>query len=87
MRTKMSNPIDQPKVKDPSEEDYETQGHMRTLMDAEMLKQDPDKMKKVHALAGRHMKGIKSIQDLKDSYQSKFGPRKPKLGLTEPEEG
>lgn len=53
--------------------DYETQSHMRTLMDAEMIKQDPNKMQKVHKLAGRHQKSIKSIQDLKDSYDEKFG--------------
>lgn len=53
--------------------DYETQGHMKTLMDAEMIKQDPEKMKKVHKLAGRHHKAIKSIKDIKDAYQEKFG--------------
>lgn len=54
-------------------DDYETEGHLRTLMDAEKIKNDPDKMKKVHKLAGRHSKAIKSIQDLKDTYDEKFG--------------
>lgn len=55
------------------ENDYETKGHLSTLMDAEMIKSDPEKMKKVHKLAGRHHKAIKSIKDLKDTYQEKFG--------------
>lgn len=57
--------------------DYETQGHLKTLMDAEAIKSDPAKMQKVHKLAGRHKKAIKSIQDLKDAYQQKFGQPKP----------
>lgn len=60
-------------VADKASDDYETQGHLRTLMDAEMIKADPEKMKKVHKLAGRHHKAIKSIKDLKDAYQDKFG--------------
>lgn len=54
--------------------DYETEGHLRTLMDAEQIKQDPEKMKKVHKLAGRHKMAIRSIQQLKDLHQSKYGP-------------
>jgi hypothetical protein len=57
------------------DDDYETQGHLRTLMDAEHIKRDPVKMKKVHKLAGRHKKAITSIQDLKDTFNEKFGPQ------------
>lgn len=56
-------------------DDYETQNHLRTLMDAEMIKSDPVKMDKVHKLAGRHHKAIKSISDLKELRNSKFGPK------------
>lgn len=78
MRTKQQNKNDLAKPMDPNKavDDYETQGHLKTLMDAEMVKMDPDKMAKVHALVGRHSKAIKSVQDLKDTYQSKFGAKK-----------
>lgn len=62
------------------QDDYETQGHLRTLMDAEAIKGDPEKMKKVHKLAGRHSKQIKSIQDLKDTLDQKFGKGALKKG-------
>lgn len=85
MRTKMSNPVDQPQLMPIPENDPindpEAGSHLKTLMDAEMIKQDPEKMAKVHALAGRHLNGIKSIQDLKDQYTSKFGG-KPKKSST-----
>ena len=74
------------------EDDYETQGHLRTLQDAHGIVNDPDKMKKVHALAGRHMKAltgiqamskikepkpqVKSIQDLKDISNKMNAPMK-----------
>ncbi len=54
--------------KEDLENDYETQNHLRTLIDAHGIMNDPDKMKKVHKLAGRHHKaisGIKSIDELK----------------------
>jgi hypothetical protein len=78
MRTKQQNKNDLAKPMDPGKvvDDYEAQGHLQDLIRAEMIKMDPDKMKKVHALAGRHSKAIKSVQDLKDTYQSKFGPKK-----------
>ncbi len=67
------------------QDDFETKGHLQTLMDAEMIKQDPEKMTKVHALAGRHkmaLEGIskpKNISDLKKISQSKFA-KKPDGG-------
>ncbi len=42
--------------------DHETRGHLNTLMDAEHIKADPMKMKKVHALAGRHEKALAGIK-------------------------
>ncbi len=54
-------------------DNYEVEGHLRTLMDAEKIKQDPEKMKRVHKLAGRHSKAISSIRDLKSTYDDKFG--------------
>jgi hypothetical protein len=56
--------------------DHETKGHLNTLMDAHHIMSDPDKMKRVHALAGRHseaLSGIKSVNDLKAVYNSKYG--------------
>ena len=52
--------------KGPSE--YETQNHLRTLIDAHEIINNPDKMKAVHKLAGRHHKavsGIRSLQQLR----------------------
>lgn len=53
--------------------DYETQGHMRTILDAHEIMNNPDKMAKVHKLAGRHAKAIRSLQDVKDHYQDTYG--------------
>jgi hypothetical protein len=58
--------------------DHEARGHLNTILEAEMIKQDPVKMQKVHKLAGRHMKAITSLKDVKDVYQAKFGPKSKK---------
>ena len=44
--------------------DYETQGHLKTLMDAHEIMGDSDKMAKVHKLAGRHHKALKGIKSV-----------------------
>ncbi len=62
----------------PSE--WETKDHMNTLMKAHEIMNNPTKLKAVHALAGRHQGAIKSIQDIKNYSQSKFGPKKPSVG-------
>ena len=54
--------------------DYETQGHLRTLIEAHGIMSDPTKMAKVHKLAGRHNKAITSIQDIKNARDS-FGKK------------
>lgn len=61
---------------EPEEHDYETQSNLDTLVKAHGIIHHPQKMAKVHALAGRHssaIKAIKSTQDLKDLYDKKFG--------------
>jgi hypothetical protein len=76
-----------PEVAENPMDDYETQGHLKTLMEAHGIMNDPDKMKKVHALAGAHVaaiKGIKnvpvpaqpvrSVQDLKNAKNKAFAP-------------
>jgi hypothetical protein len=55
------------------ENDYETQNHLRTIMDAHGIINDKVKMLKVHKLAGRHHKAIKSIKDIKHVYDEKYG--------------
>jgi hypothetical protein len=65
--------------KDPSN-DYEVQGHLRTLIEAHGIMSDPAKMEKVHKLAGRHNKAITSIQGIKDAYNAKFGAGAKKGG-------
>lgn len=81
-----------PKTEDPVD-NYETQGHLRTLQDAHGIINDPDKMAKVHKLAGRHAKAltgikaipaapdIKSVKDLVDYKNSKFGSAAGKNSL------
>lgn len=46
--------------------DMETKDHLRKLTDAFDIMADPAKMKRVHALAGRHHNAIKSLGDLKN---------------------
>jgi hypothetical protein len=58
------------------EEEAKAQQHLDTLMEAEKIKADPRHMANVHKMAGRHMKAIKSIQDLKDLHTAKFGNKK-----------
>lgn len=53
--------------------DYETQNHMRTLIDAHEIMNSPEKMKKVHKLAGRHSKAIRGIKDISDYKNAKYG--------------
>lgn len=57
-------------------EPWETEEHLKTLTSAHEIKNDKAKMRAVHKLAGRKMKSIKSIQDIKDYAQSKYGPKK-----------
>ena len=52
-----------PKQEDPVD-NYETQGHLRTLTEAHGIMNDPEKMAKVHKLAGRHGKAIAAIKDV-----------------------
>lgn len=69
------------------ENDYESQGHLRTLIEAHGIMNDPVKMAKVHKLAGRHHKAIKGIQDIKDRYNEMVKPKSPMATLagTKPE--
>lgn len=55
--------------------DYETKEHMETLLKSHDIMNDPVKLRAVHKLAGRHHKAIRGIQDLKDHYQAKYGPK------------
>jgi hypothetical protein len=71
----------------PQDEDpvnnYTTRGHLQTLTDAHDIMNDPVKLKKVHALAGRHMDalkglkqpkaGVSSTDDLRAIAQKKYG--------------
>lgn len=75
MSKKTTFPMTQamPKVADKADQDYEAASHMKTLLDAHEIASNPDHMKAVHALAGRHKKVLTSLKDLKDHYQTKFG--------------
>lgn len=44
-------------------DDYEIQNHLDTLHRAADIMGDPDKMKKVHKLAGRRHKALKGMLD------------------------
>ena len=55
---------------------FEVKDHLDTLMRAHKIMNDKTKMAKVHALAGRHRAAIRSIQDIKNHYNIKYGPKK-----------
>lgn len=52
---------------------YEIDSWMKTLSDAHEIAGDEAKMKHVKKRAGRHMKAITSLSDLKKAYNDKFG--------------
>ena len=60
-----------PSTMQPTEE--ETSAHLHHLVKAHEIINDPVKMAAVHKLAGRHDKAIKSIQDIKNYNQAKYG--------------
>lgn len=92
MANKKPKPVKEPKLpgtpveamapaqQEKSEEqlNMEAKRHFDTLMEADEIKNDPKKMEHVHKIAGRHMKAIHSIQDLKDLHEAKYGGQKPK---------
>lgn len=53
-------------------EDYEMDGWVDTLIRAEEIKQDPDKMKALGPLIRKKMKVFKSIEDLEAYAQEKI---------------
>lgn len=55
-------------------EKYQVREWLNTVADAHEIQNDPEKMKHVHKLVGRHKKAITSLKDLKDAYNDKFGP-------------
>jgi hypothetical protein len=61
-----------------AELEAQAKGHLSTLMEAEEIKSDPAKMERVKKHAGRHMKAITSIQDLKDLHDAKYGNKPSK---------
>lgn len=70
MAKKVTAALSQSVGDDPNKapEKYETEGHLRTLIEAHGIMNNPVHMKAVHKLAGRHHKavsGIKSLDDLR----------------------
>lgn len=66
---------------DSTPSEWETKDHMNTIIGAHEIINNPVKMKAVHALAGRHNKAIKSIQDIKNYNQDTYGPKAKKPGV------
>ncbi len=66
-----------------SDDDWETQSNMDTLMRAREIEDDEEKMEKIRKHAGRKKKllegltqpKIKSLKDVKAAYNKKFGPK------------
>lgn len=83
MAKKMTSNLGNSVGVDPSKpvDDYESQGHLRTLIEAHGIMNDPEKMAKVHKLAGRHHKAIRGIQDIKDRYNEMVKPKSPMATL------
>lgn len=61
---------------------YETENHMRTLMDAHEIMNNPHKMKAVHKLAGRHANAIRGIKDIQSHYNMKYGGKNARGGVS-----
>jgi curved DNA-binding protein CbpA len=57
----------------PDHDDWETRDHLNTLSKAHEILSDPVKLAKVHKLAGRHVKAIKSLSDIKAYNQQQHG--------------
>ena len=55
------------------EMDMEGMDALHTLMEAEEIKKDKEKMKQVMKHAKHKMATIQSIQDLKNAYNAKYG--------------
>ncbi len=55
------------------ENDYEAEDHARTLTKAGEILSDPKKMGKAMVHIKKQKKAFKSIQDLKDFHQAKYG--------------
>lgn len=56
-----ANPAPKPVEEDPVD-NYQTKDHLDTIIKAHGIQQDPDKMEKVHALAGRHVAAIAALK-------------------------
>lgn len=61
------------------DDDWQSEDDMKTLMRAEEIKADSERLKKVHKRAGRHKKALTSIQDIKDAYAAKVDESNTKL--------
>ncbi len=55
------------------ENDYQAEDHARTLTKAGEILSDPKKMKMAFGHIKKQKKAMKSIQDLKDFHQAKYG--------------
>ncbi len=55
---------------DGSEQDYKAKNAFDDIIRAEGHKSDPKMMARVHAVAGRHAKALKSIKSVSDQPQS-----------------
>lgn len=72
-------PTGQP-VKEPDDimDNYQAKDHLDTIIKAHNIQKDPDKMAKVHELAGRHMDAMKGISMPKSAISSTDDLRKLK---------
>lgn len=66
---------DADKAKEPDFGEYEVKDAADTIMRAEEHKQNPKLMKHVQKHLSKKMKAIKSVQDIRDVYQDKFGDK------------
>lgn len=89
----LENTLPSPSKQEDPVDNYEVKDHLRTLQEAHGIINDPEKMAKVHKLAGRHAKAlagikaipkapdIKSTKDLVDYRNAKFGSAAGKHSL------
>lgn len=92
----LQNTVAGPAKEEDPVDNYQVQDHLRTLTDAHKIINDPEKMAKVHKLAGRHAKALsgikdmpvpgdapkmKSTNDLRNFSNKKFGAKSPSNSL------
>lgn len=75
-----------PSISGPDDE-WQAKSHANTIMDAHEIMADPDKMKKVKKHLHAKKKAMKSVQDLMDYRNEKYGGKNADKDQVEEDDG